>query len=134
MACKNNLGSLLPCILTMLGQPDIQSLVKESRVSCIQLIKFAKCFGQDKIFPDVLHDFCFSKWSFYDSTCVIREKCIWVNPSGWEIWTFRVIFCQFSCWPGVQMSNHRAEKKFPVDKYTKDSNGIALFLLQFGSI
>ena len=32
------------------------------------------------------------------------------------------------------MSHHRAEKKFPVDKYTKDSNGIALFLLQVGSI
>ena len=25
-------------------------------------------------------------------------------------------------------------KKYPVDKYTKDSNGIALFLLQVGSI
>ena len=32
------------------------------------------------------------------------------------------------------MSHKRAEKKYPFDKYTKESNGIALFLLQIGWI
>ena len=30
------------------------------------------------------------------------------------------------------MSHQRAEKKYSVDKYTKESNGIVLFLLQIG--
>ena len=51
--------------------------------------------------------------------------------SGWEIFTFRVTFCQFSWWPGVQIS---PKKKYSVDKYTKDSNGMALFLLKVCSI
>ena len=56
--------------------------------------------------------------------------------SGWEICTFCVTFCQFSLWPGVKMSHQRArkEKNSWPDQYTKESNGIALFLLQFGSI
>ena len=52
--------------------------------------------------------------------------------SGWEICTFRVTFCQFSWWPRVKMSHRRAGKKSPVDKYTKDSNGMALFLMKIG--
>ena len=54
--------------------------------------------------------------------------------SGWEILTFCVNFCQFSLWHGVKMSNCRAEKKYLVGKYTKESDGIALFLLQICSI
>ena len=29
------------------------------------------------------------------------------------------------------MSHRRAEEKYPVDKYTKESKGMALFLLKF---
>ena len=36
-------------------------------------------------------------------------------------------FCQFSWWPGFKMSHRRAKKNNPVDKYTKESNGMALF-------
>ena len=33
-----------------------------------------------------------------------------------------------------KLAIREAKKEYPVDKYTKDSNGIALFLLQVGSI
>ena len=53
--------------------------------------------------------------------------------SRWEICTFCVTFCQFSWWPGIKMSHLRAGTKNTVDKYTEESNGIALFLLYVGS-
>ena len=44
------------------------------------------------------------------------------------------LFVSFHGSLGVKMSYRRAEKKYPVDKYTKDSNGMTLFQWQVGSI
>ena len=67
--------------------------------------------------------------------------CDWRSPrvygsklSGWEICSFCVTFCQFSSWPAVKWTIRGLRKKYPVDKYAKESNRIALFLLQVGSI
>ena len=39
-------------------------------------------------------------------------------------------FCQFSQWPAVKMSHHRAGKKDPADKYNNESLTIALLLFK----
>ena len=47
--------------------------------------------------------------------------------SGWEIFTHRVTFCQFSWWHEVKMNQQRAKKK--IYKYTKEQDGASITLV-----
>ena len=44
------------------------------------------------------------------------------------------LFVSFHCDLELKWAIGETKKKYPVDKYTKESNVIALFLLQIGSI